>query len=60
MNKGFELTVRTDVYRNRDWIVALWGNMAHNTNKILKISDSQKAYNQRVAEFYKRSRMHRI
>ena len=50
MNKGFELTVRTDVYRNRDWIVALWGNMAHNTNKILKISDSQKAYNQRVAE----------
>ena len=54
MNKGFELTVRTDVYRNRDWIVALWGNMAHNTNKILKISDSQKAYNQRVAEFYKK------
>jgi len=54
MNKGFELTVRTDVYRNRDWIVALWGNMAHNTNEILKISDSQKAYNQRVAEFYKK------
>ena len=28
--------------------------MAHNTNEILKISDSQKAYNQRVAEFYKK------
>lgn len=54
LNQGFELQVRGEVYRNRDWLVALWGNMAHNSNKILEISDSQRAYNQRVVEFYKK------
>ena len=53
-NKGFEMQLRADVYRDRNWSVALWGNMAHNKNKILKISDSQRAYNNRVAEFYKK------
>ena len=53
-NKGFEMQIRADIYRDRNWSVALWGNMAHNKNKILKISDSQKAYNERVAEFYKK------
>lgn len=52
-NKGLEMTARYDVFKNKNWLVALWGNIAHNTNKILKISDSQRAYNQRVAEFYK-------
>ena len=53
-NKGFEMQIRADIYRDRNWAVAVWGNMAHNKNKILKISDSQKAYNERVAEFYKK------
>ena len=53
-NKGFEMQIRADIYRDRNWSVALWGNMAHNKNKILNISDSQKAYNERVAEFYKK------
>ena len=52
-NKGVELQVRADVYRDRDWTIALWGNMAHNKNRILKISESQKAYNERVMEFYR-------
>ena len=52
LNQGFELQVRGEVFRNRDWLVALWGNMAHNKNEIVKISDSQRAYNQRVKEFY--------
>lgn len=56
-NKGFEMTARYDVIRNKTWLVALWGNIAHNTNKILKISDSQRAYNQRVAEFYKKEQL---
>lgn len=43
LNKGFELQLRADVFRDRNWTVALWGNMAHNTNEILKISDSQKS-----------------
>ena len=54
VNKGVEVEVRADIYRDRNWNVSLWGNMAHNKNEILKISDSQKAYNQRVAEFYKK------
>ena len=53
-NKGVELQLRADIYRDRNWSIALWGNMAHNKNKILKISNSQKAYNERVAEFYKK------
>lgn len=51
-NKGMELNVRYDAYRDKNWLVAVWGNIAHNSNKILKISDSQRAYNQRVAEYY--------
>ena len=52
-NKGVELKLRADIYRDRNWDVALWGNMAHNKNEILKISDSQKAYNERVVAYYK-------
>lgn len=52
LNQGFEMQLRGEVYRNRDWLVALWGNIAHNKNKIMKISDSQRAYNRRVQEFY--------
>lgn len=54
LNRGFELQLRADVFRNKNWLIALWGNMAHNTNKILEISDSQRAYNQRVQEFYQK------
>ena len=54
LNKGFELQLRADVFRDRNWTVSLWGNMAHNTNEILKISDSQKKYNERVAAFYQK------
>lgn len=60
LNQGFELQVRADVFRNRDWIVALWGNMAHNTNKILKISDSQRTYNERVNKFYQDEALNQI
>ena len=50
-NKGFELDVRGDIIRTKDWSVAVFGNMAHNKNTILKISDSQKAYNAKVDAF---------
>lgn len=41
-NKGVELQVRADVYRDRDWTIALWGNMAHNKNRILKFQNRRK------------------
>lgn len=51
-NKGIELDIRANVLRNRDWNVIVFGNLAHNKNKIRKISESLKEYNDRVnAEF---------
>lgn len=50
-NKGFELDIRADVLRTKDWYVAVFANMAHNKNTILKISESLKAYNDKVDAF---------
>lgn len=52
-NTGFEIQLRADVLHTHDWQLALWGNMAHNKNKILKISESLKAYNEDVDDYYK-------
>lgn len=51
-NRGYELNLRAEILRTKDWQLALWGNMAHNKNKILKISESLKAYNDKVNEYY--------
>ena len=51
-NRGIELDIRADVFKNKDWTVTLFGNLAHNKNKILKISESLKAYNERVDKFF--------
>lgn len=45
MNKGFEIQLRSNVFQNEDWLVAVFANLAHNKNEILKISDSLKDYN---------------
>nr|WP_234155893.1 TonB-dependent receptor [Bacteroides thetaiotaomicron] len=50
-NKGFELDIRADVLRTKDWYVAVFANLAHNKNTILKISESLKAYNAKVDAF---------
>lgn len=52
-NRGFELNFRSNIYRRNDWFVALFANLAHNENKILKISESLKAYNEKVQDHYK-------
>ncbi len=52
MNKGVEIQLRSTVLNNKDWMVALFANMAHNKNEITKISDSMKDYNKRVQEKY--------
>ena len=50
LNKGFEVHLSTTVYKNNSKriFVNLFGNVRHNTNEILKISDSLKAYNESV------------
>ena len=52
LNKGFDIQFRLDVVKNKEWNVALWGNLNHNRNEILKISDALKAYNSQVEDFY--------
>ncbi len=49
-NKGFEINLKTNVVQNKDWTVSLMANFAHNTNKIVKISNALKSYNDRADE----------
>ena len=42
MNKGVEIQLRSNLFQNKDWLVALFANLGHNKNEILKISDSLK------------------
>lgn len=54
-NKGYELEFRSEVVRQKELFVAVFANLAHNKNKILKISESLKAYNDRVKEHFANS-----
>jgi TonB-linked SusC/RagA family outer membrane protein len=46
-NKGYELNVKIDILKkSKNWRISLTGNLSHNENKILKISDALKTYNQ--------------
>ncbi|GAA4311886.1 TonB-dependent receptor [Mucilaginibacter gynuensis] len=48
LNEGYELYLTVNAYRSKDWNINLVGNLAHNTNKIVKIANSLKAYNQLI------------
>jgi hypothetical protein len=52
LNSGFEADLMARVYDSRDWNVNIFGNIAHNKNKILKISESLKHYNDRIDEHF--------
>ena len=52
LNEGFEIRTQFDVVKDGNWYVALWGNMSHNKNKILKISDALRQYNNQVDDYY--------
>ncbi len=51
-NVGYELELRSNLINKHDLFLSLYGNMAHNKNKILKISNSLKEYNDRVDAYY--------
>ena len=55
MNKGFEINLRSTIINRKDLFVALFVNMAHNENKLLKISESLRNYNNKVRDKYKGS-----
>ncbi|MDF2188892.1 SusC/RagA family TonB-linked outer membrane protein [Paraflavitalea sp. CAU 1676] len=50
LNEGFELNMKATVLKTKDWFVNLSLNMARNTNKIVRISNALKAYNDKVDE----------
>ena len=52
-NRGFEVSLRSNILRRNDWSLALFANVAHNENKLVKISNTLKDYNNRVDEKYK-------
>lgn len=51
-NKGFEVYVRCDVIRTKNAIIGLYANFNHNKNILLNISQSLKAYNDKVNAQY--------
>lgn len=51
-NRGWEIDLRYNIFRTRDFDLTLFGNMSHNKNKILEISDALKAYNKLVEKQY--------
>lgn len=50
-NRGYELYLQANVLRTRDFNVNLNGNLSHNTNKIVKISNSLKDFNNTIDNF---------
>lgn len=51
-NKGYELEMRINAIQTKDIALIFNANLAHNKNRIEKISESLKAYNQKVREQY--------
>lgn len=51
-NRGVELDLRGDIINNQDAYISVFVNLAHNKNKILKISNSLKEYNDRVDDYF--------
>ncbi|MDR0544431.1 MAG: SusC/RagA family TonB-linked outer membrane protein [Odoribacteraceae bacterium] len=51
-NRGVEMTINLAVVKNKDWSINVSANGAHNKNKIIKIAESLKEYNDRVDQYY--------
>lgn len=54
-NYGFELSARSVVFNRKEFYLSLFGNLGHNKNEILKISESLRAYNRKVDEHFQNS-----
>jgi TonB-linked SusC/RagA family outer membrane protein len=47
-NKGYEVYLQANVLRAKDLNINITGNAAHNTNTLVKISNSLKAFNSKI------------
>lgn len=50
VNKGFEVYLRANVLRGKDWSFNVNANFGHNTNVITRISDALKNFNDEVTK----------
>lgn len=55
-NRGWELTANYLVVNTNDFGVSLFGTMAHNDSKLMKLAESLKEYNEKIDEFYNSKR----
>jgi len=51
-NRGWELTANYMVLNSKDFGVSLFGSMAHNKSKLMKLAESLKEYNEKIDAFY--------
>lgn len=51
-NTGYELSLTSNLVKKGPWFVNLYVNAAHNDNKIKKISNSLKNYNDEIDDYY--------
>ena len=49
-NKGYEISTKLNVLKNRNWSLTLNGNFVHNKNTLVKISNSLKSLNDKADE----------
>lgn len=49
-NRGVEVDLRVTAVRTRDLFLTFNANLAHNTNKLMKVAESLKEYNKRVQD----------
>ncbi len=52
VNNGIELNVRATAYQSQDWVVALYGNLAANKNRIKELGAASHAYNEALNREY--------
>ncbi|MDO5665728.1 MAG: SusC/RagA family TonB-linked outer membrane protein [Bacteroidia bacterium] len=51
-NRGFEIKTNLNVVKTKDWNLILFANLSQNKNKIMKLSESLKRYNERVDQYF--------
>ena len=54
-NRGYEINLRADIIRKQDLYLALFGNLSHNQNRLMKIAQSLKDYNSQVDDYFNTS-----
>lgn len=55
LNEGFEVSLTTILFQNKNWMVTFMGNLSSNKNKITKLSEEMNSYNESILAEYTKS-----